>query len=61
MKENSSRHEAACIEFGETTEGQVGSCLRGVAAGAVFLLLRCHLGSEGVAGGRYKSELGLES
>jgi hypothetical protein len=38
--ESSSRHEAACNEFGETTTGQTGGRLRGVAAGTVFLLLR---------------------
>ena len=59
--ENSSRHDAACNEFGETTKRQTGGRLRGVAAGAVFLLLRCHVSSEGVADVRYKSDLGLAS
>jgi hypothetical protein len=32
-----------------------------VAAGTVFLLLRCNLSSDGVADVRYKSDLGLAS
>ncbi len=59
--ENSSRHDAACNEFGETTKRQAGGRLRGMAAGAVFLLLRGHLSNEGVADVRYKSDLGLTS
>ncbi|MFN5316958.1 MAG: hypothetical protein ACK5FF_21080 [Planctomyces sp.] len=59
--ENSSRHDAACNEFGETTKRQAGGRLRGMAAGTVFLLLRGHLSSEGVADVRYKSDLGLAS
>ena len=59
--ENSSRHDAACNEFGETTKRQAGGRLRGMAAGTVFLLLRDHPSSEGVADVRYKSDLGLAS